>query len=51
MLRDDSGGATAEYAMVALGAVGLAGLLIAILRSDEVRAMLTDLVSRALTAS
>ena len=50
-LREEAGAATAEYAMVALGAVGLAGLLIAILRSDEVRSMLTDLISRALTAA
>ena len=46
--RDDSGAATAEYAIATLAAVGFAGLLVVILRSDEVRAMLTDLVRNAL---
>lgn len=45
----DAGMATAEYAMVTLAAVGFAGLLALILRSDEVRGMLTDLVHRALS--
>ncbi len=48
-LRDDAGAATAEYAIATLAAVGFAGLLVAILRSDEVRGMLLDLVHRALT--
>ena len=48
-MRDDAGAATAEYAIATLAAVGFAGLLVAILRSDEVRAMLLDLVHRALT--
>jgi hypothetical protein len=46
----DAGMATAEYAMVTLAAVGLAGLLALVLRSDEVRGMLTDLVHRALSS-
>jgi hypothetical protein len=37
--------------MVALAAVALAGILVAIMRSGEVRGLLVDLVSRALTAS
>lgn len=45
----DDGAATAEYAIATLAAVGFAGLLVVILRSDEVRGMLTDLVHRALT--
>ncbi len=49
-LRSDSGAATAEYAIATLAAVGFAGLLVAILRSDEVRGLLLDLVHRALTA-
>lgn len=49
--RDESGAATAEYAMVVLAAVGLGGLLALILKSDEVRSMLTELISRALTAA
>jgi len=44
----DAGMATAEYAMVTLAAVGFAGLLALVLRSDEVRGMLTSLVHRAL---
>lgn len=45
----EEGAATAEYAIATMAAVGFAGLLVAILRSDEVRGMLTDLVHRALT--
>lgn len=48
-LGDDEGAATAEYAIATMAAVGFAGLLVAILRSDEVRGILTDLVHRALT--
>jgi Flp pilus assembly pilin Flp len=48
-LRDEDGAATAEYAIATLAAVGFAGLLVAILRSDEVRGLLLDLVHRALT--
>lgn len=47
-LRDDSGAATAEYAIATMAAVGFAGLLVVILRSEEVRGMLTDLVRNAL---
>ncbi len=46
--RDD-GAATAEYAITIMAAVGFAGLLVAIMRSGEVRQILTDLVQRALT--
>lgn len=45
----ERGAATAEYAIVIMAAVGFAGLLVVIMRSDAVRAMLTDLVQRALT--
>lgn len=48
-LRDDRGAATAEYAIATMAAVGFAGLLVVIMRSDEVRGILTDLVRRALT--
>ncbi len=48
-LGDDTGAATAEYAIATLAAVGFAGLLVAILRSDEVRGLLLDLVHRALS--
>lgn len=45
----DNGAATAEYAIATMAAVGFAGLLVVIMRSDAVRGMLTDLVQRALT--
>ena len=47
--RGDEGTATAEYAIATLAAVGFAGLLVAILRSDEVRGLLLDVVHRALS--
>ena len=47
----ERGAATAEYAIVIMAAVGFAGLLVVIMRSDEVRGILTDLVRRALTVS
>ena len=47
--KEERGAATAEYAVATMAAVGFAGLLVVILRSDAVRAMLTDLVQRALT--
>ena len=48
-LEDDEGAATAEYAIATMAAVGFAGLLVVIMRSDEVRQILTDLVRSALT--
>jgi len=48
-LRREAGAATAEYAIVTMAAVAFAGLLVAILRSDEVRGILLDLVQRALS--
>jgi hypothetical protein len=47
--RDDAGSATAEYAIATLAAVGFAGLLVVILRSDAVREMLTNLIQHALS--
>jgi hypothetical protein len=48
-LNGDAGAATAEYAVATMAAVGFAGLLIVILRGDEVRGILTELVRNALT--
>ena len=48
-LRDETGAATAEYAIATMAAVGFAGLLVVIMRSDEVRTILFDLVKSALT--
>jgi hypothetical protein len=45
----EAGAATAEYIVATMAAVGFAGLLIVILRGDEVRGILTDLVRSALT--
>ncbi|MGI4894689.1 MAG: DUF4244 domain-containing protein [Janthinobacterium lividum] len=47
-LTRDAGMATAEYAMATLAACGFAGLLIAILRSDEVRRLLLGIIRQAL---
>ena len=41
---DETGAATAEYAIATMAAVGFAGLLVVIMRSDEVRTILFDLV-------
>ena len=49
LVHGEEGAATAEYAIVIMAAVGFAGLLVVIMRSPEVRAILTDLVQRALT--
>lgn len=48
---DDSeaGATTAEYGIVMLAAVGFAGLLVVILKSDEVRQMLLNIVQTALS--
>lgn len=48
LAADDRGAVTAEYALVIMAAVAFAGLLIVILRSEEVRAMLVSLVQGAL---
>nr|WP_270912134.1 DUF4244 domain-containing protein [Leucobacter sp. UCMA 4100] len=50
-LRDDKGAATAEYAIVIMAAVALAGVLVAIMRSGEVQAMLLNLVQQAFSAA
>lgn len=47
-LMSDAGSATAEYAIATMAAVGFAGLLVVIMRSDEVRGILTGLVRDAL---
>ncbi|GAA1815860.1 DUF4244 domain-containing protein [Agromyces neolithicus] len=48
-LDGERGAATAEYAVATMAAVGFAGLLVIILRGDEVREILTELVRNALT--
>jgi Flp pilus assembly pilin Flp len=51
LFGDERGAATAEYAITTMAAVAFAGLLVVIMRSDEVRGILTDLVRRALTVA
>ncbi|MFD6053600.1 DUF4244 domain-containing protein [Agromyces sp. NPDC060279] len=48
-LAGERGAATAEYAVATMAAVGFAGLLVVILRGDEVRGILTELVRNALS--
>lgn len=45
----EAGMATAEYAIGTLAAVGFAGLLLVILRSDQVRTLLLGIVQQALS--
>lgn len=45
----DAGMATAEYAIATVAAAGFAGLLVIILRSDEVRELLLGIVRGALS--
>ena len=49
LMGSEGGMATAEYAIATLAAVGLAGLLVVILRSEEVRGFLLNLVRTALS--
>lgn len=48
-LSADAGMATAEYAIVTVAAAAFAGLLIAVLRSDEVRGLLLGIIRGALS--
>ena len=50
-LQADEGAVTAEYAVVIMGAVAFAGVLVAIMRSGEVRAFLLNLVEQALSSA
>lgn len=48
LMASDAGMATAEYAIATLAAVGFAGLLVFVLRSEEVRGFLLNLIRTAL---
>ncbi|HHW51148.1 MAG TPA: DUF4244 domain-containing protein [Pseudoclavibacter sp.] len=48
-ILSERGAETAEYAIATMAAVGFAGLLVVILKGDEVRDILTNLVRDALT--
>lgn len=47
VVKGDAGMSTAEYAVGTIGATGLAGLLIKLLTSDEVRDGLMDIIEKA----
>jgi len=49
--QDEEGAVTAEYAVVIMGAVAFAGVLVAIMRSGEVRAFLLNLIEQALSSA
>lgn len=49
LMDPEAGATTAEYGIVMLAAVGFAGLLVAILKSDEVRQLLMGIVQNALS--
>ena len=49
--RIDAGMTTAEYAVGTVAAVAFAGLLLAIVRSDAVRAALTGIITSALNVT
>ncbi|MEW1823160.1 DUF4244 domain-containing protein [Arthrobacter sp. NPDC080031] len=49
LMGSELGMATAEYAIATLAAVGFAGLLVVILRSEEVRGFLLGLIRSALS--
>lgn len=45
----ENGMATAEYAIATIAAVGFAGLLVTILKSDAVHSALSNIITTALT--
>ena len=49
LLSNSRGAVTAEYAIATMAAVAFAGLLLVIMRSDEVRQILLELVRAALS--
>ncbi|AAT88405.1 hypothetical protein ATY41_10805 [Leifsonia xyli subsp. xyli] len=51
LINEERGASTAEYAVTTMAAVGFAGLLLVLLRGDEVRGILSELVRRALTVA
>jgi hypothetical protein len=48
IIKSDSGVITAEYAIATLAAVAFAGLLVLVLKSDEVKTLLFQMIARAL---
>ena len=50
-MSDDSGMATVEYALVTVAAAAMAAVLIAVVKSDQVREAIASIVSQALSGS
>lgn len=48
-IADETGAATAEYAIATLAACGFAALLVALLKSGEVRTLLMGIITAALS--
>ena len=50
MAEPEEGAATAEYAVVLVAATGFAAVLVAILKSDAIKTLLTNIIKQALKA-
>ncbi len=50
IVRDEEGAETAEYAIVIMAAVALAGVLVMVVQSDAVSSIIEDLVVSAFQA-
>jgi hypothetical protein len=51
LAKRDDGAITAEYAIATLAGVAFAGLMLLVMRSEEVRSLLFGLIARALGVS
>ncbi|WP_422115556.1 DUF4244 domain-containing protein [Brachybacterium sp. UNK5269] len=49
VMRDETGASTAEYAITVLAACGFAAVLVALLASGQVRALLLQIITSALS--
>ncbi|WP_241218175.1 DUF4244 domain-containing protein [Bifidobacterium castoris] len=47
--QPEEGAATAEYAVVLVAATGFAAVLVALLKSDAIKTLLTNIVKKALS--
>ena len=50
-LEPEEGAATAEYAVVLVAATGFAAILVALLKSDTIKTLLTNIVKKALSVA
>ena len=51
MEEPEEGAATAEYAVVLVAATGFAAILVALLKSDTIKTLLTNIVKKALSVA